>query len=115
MDRGQAPGMPGVERLNQIKRFGATHLTEHDAIRTHTQRVAQKVTNLHGPHPFNAVRPSLQTHHMGMAEPKLGRILDGDHTSFNRHMCCQSIEQRGLTGARTATDDDAAPVCDQLR
>ena len=43
VDRAQAAQVPGVERLEQIEGFGATHFAHQDAIRTMSQCSAQEV------------------------------------------------------------------------
>ena len=43
VNRAQAPEMTGVQRLEEVERFGAAHLAHQDAIRAVTQRGAQEV------------------------------------------------------------------------
>ena len=48
---------------------------------------------------------------MRLLEPKLGRVLDGDHALARVDHLRQGVEHRGLTGAGTARDDDVRAAC----
>src|SRR4051794_30763484 len=45
VDGGERAVVAGVHGLQHVERFGATRLTDENAVRTHTQRVAHEVAN----------------------------------------------------------------------
>ena len=68
----------GVHRLHHVEGFGATHLTDDDAVGAHTQGVAHQVALRHLALAFQAGRARLQAHDVALLQPQLRRVLDRD-------------------------------------
>src|SRR5579859_3411667 len=79
MNRGHAPVMPGVHRLQHVERFGTADLAQDDAIRSHPQCVANQVALCHLAATLQAGDPGLQSHHMRLLQLQLGCVLNGDN------------------------------------
>jgi hypothetical protein len=56
--------MPGVHRLQHVERLGAADLAEDDAVRAHSQRVAQQIAHRNLAAAFKVGRAGFQPHHM---------------------------------------------------
>ena len=56
---------------------------------------------------------SFQPHDMREAEAELSRVLDGHHSLGAVDLGRQRVEQRRLTGARGAADDQVAAIVDE--
>ena len=74
--RRQRAVVAGVERHEHVERLGAAHLAHHDAVGPHAQRVAHELADRHLAAALEVGRPGLEPHHVGLAQPQLGGVLD---------------------------------------
>ena len=114
------PRWPGVERLEQIERLGATDLPDEDAIRPVTKRRADQIRNGHRRQRlFLAERdlraPCLEAEQVRLVEMNLGRFLDDDDAIAVRNARRQRIEEGRLARAGAARDQDVLLRCDGVR
>src|SRR6266852_4177655 len=59
------------------------------------------------------IRRALTTNsRMRLAQPQLGRVLNGYDALVFRNVGGKHVQQRGLSGARSAGDDDIQPPLD---
>ena len=111
----QRPVVSRVERGQQVEGLAAAHLADHDPVRSHAQGVSKQVANRHLAAPLDALGPTLQTHHVGLTQAELRRVLDRDHAFLGADVGRQRVEQRRLTGPGATRDQDAAPAANRLR
>ena len=111
---GEAPGVARVQGVQQIQRLRAPHLSHHQPVGTHPQRVAHEVADRHRPSTLAGLGPGLQPHHMGMLQLQLGGVLDGDDPLTVAHPAGQGVEQGGLARSRATADDEIGPPVHQL-
>ena len=96
--------MPRVERLEHVERLGAAHLPHHDPVRPHPQRVAHELPDADLAPPLEVRRPGLQAHHVALAKPQLGGVLDRHDPLLAGNRPAQGVQRRGLPRARAAAD-----------
>ena len=65
VDRGQRAFVAGVHGQQHVQRFGAAHLANHDARRTHAQRVADQVADADFADAFDVLAAHLKRHAVG--------------------------------------------------
>ena len=95
VDGAQAAEMTGVERLQQVERFRATHLANQDAIRPVAKRGAEQVGNRdRRQRRFLSERrlraPCFEPKHVRFVQMNLGRLLDQTITRSRSGMCAAS-------------------------
>ena len=83
------------------------HLTDDDAVGTHTQAVDQQLPLADGSLAFNVRRPCFQTHDVFLRQLKFGRVLDRDDALILRNVLRQDVQEGRLAGARTTRDQNA--------
>ena len=110
-----APSWPVLSAVSRSSASPPAHLADHDPVRSHAQRVAKQVANRHLAAPLDARRAALQAHDVGLAQAKLGRVLDRDHALLGADVGRQRVEQRRLAGPGATRDQDAAPASNGLR
>ena len=105
------PRWPGVQRLQQVERFGAADLTDEDAIGPVPQGRAQQVGDrdrrqrrLLAERRLRA--PRLEPKHVRLVEVNLRRLLDQDDAVAVGNVRRQRVQQRRLPGAGSAGDQD---------
>jgi len=78
---GQAPTVPGIERLEQIERLTTAHFPNDHAIGTVAEGRPQQIAN----GDRGRVRlgsPRLEPHDVRVRQPQLGRVFDHDQAFF---------------------------------
>ncbi len=106
VDRGERSVVAGVHGLQHVERFLAADFAHHDAVRAHTQAVDQQLALPDRAMAFQVGRPGLQARHVRLLQLQFGRVFNGDDALFGRDEGRQSVQQRGLSGAGSARDDD---------
>ncbi len=106
MDRRKRTIVAGVHRLQHVKRLRTTNLTDYDAIRPHTQAIADQVTLSHLTVTFDIRWPGLETHNMRLAQLQLGGVLDCDDSFVLGYETGKDIQHRRFTGTGTARYQD---------
>src|SRR6202044_1427592 len=79
---------------------------DDDAIRRHTQRVANEGADANFAPAFQVRRPCFQTYDVLLVQHQLGRVFDRDHAVGLRNEPGKDVEQRRLTGTGAAADND---------
>ena len=105
VNRGQRPGVAGVQRLQQVERFPAAHLANNDPVRPMSQRRAKQLANRHG-RQAGLLPAGLKPDEVGAINLKFRGVLDEDHAIVQWQEGRQRVQERGLAGARPATDQD---------
>ena len=108
--------MARIHGLQHVNALFAAHLTHHDTIGTHTQRVCHQLPDAHLAFALYRLRASLQAHYMGMTRKfKLRRILDGHDALTQINFAGKGVEQRGLTRSRAAGNRQILPQRNRAR
>ena len=105
--------MTRQHRLNEIKRFAATDLTDDDAVRTHAECRPEQLTYRYCAVPARIGWLRLESDHVGKTHLKLCRVLDYDHALIGARDRHQGVEERGFPGAAAPADDDISPAIDE--
>ena len=98
--------MTGVHGLQHVQRFLAADFADHDAVGPHTQAVDQQLALAHRALAFEVGRAGFEARHVRLLQLQFGRVFDGDDALLGVDEGRQRVEQRGLTGAGSAGDDD---------
>ena len=106
VDRGQRAVVAGVHGLQHVERFTATAFADDDPFRPHTQGVADQVGGGDRPLAFDVGRPRFQPHHVFLLQLQFGRVFDRDDAVRVGNEAGERVQQRRLTRAGTAGDDD---------
>ena len=75
VDCGQAPTVPGVERLQEIGGLAAPDLADHNVVRAMAQGMAHEVADRHG---FAVNAPRLEADTIFPVDPEFQGVLDGN-------------------------------------
>ena len=102
--------MAGVHGLQHVERLLAANLAEDDAVGAHTQRVLHQIAHGDLALAFEVGRPCFEPHDVGLLQLQLGRVLDGDDALARVDHPAHGVQQRRLTGAGTAGDQDVEPA-----
>ena len=114
MDGAGAALVTGVERGQQVDHLGAAHLSDHEAVGPHAQRLTYQVAHRHLTSTLGVGRTRLEPHDVVVARSQLAEVLD-QHEPFGwPQLAEQGREQGGFSGARAAGDEEAAPPGDQI-
>ena len=70
--------MTGVHRLQHVQRLFAAHLTDDDAVGTHTQGVDHELALLDGALAFHVGRTRFQARHVFLPQLQFRRVFDRD-------------------------------------
>ena len=81
-------------------------LADDDAVGPHTEGVDDQLADVDGADAFHVGRTGFHARHVGLLEPQFGRVFDGDDALVFRNVGGERVEQRGLTGAGAAADQD---------
>jgi hypothetical protein len=84
VDRCERTLMPRVHCLEHVECLAATTLTDNDSVGTHTQRIADEVTNRDGAPPLKIRRPRFERHQVRIGQSQLCRILNRDQALTRR-------------------------------
>ena len=98
-------GMPGVQGVDHVESLGPADFAHHDAIGAQSQSRAEKGAEADRPLPFRVGGPALQSDHM-TGETQFGRVLDRDRAFAFGHGARQHVQERRLSGAGAAADQD---------
>ena len=106
MDSGQRAIVARIHRLEHVERLWAADLADDDPVGSHTQSVAHEIANRDLSHSLDVLRPSLQAKDVCLLQLELRCVLDRDNALRVGDGLRQRVQQRGLTGTRTARDED---------
>lgn len=101
--------MAGVERSQQVDDFGAPNLADHDAVRPHSQRLPDKLTQRDLTGALNIDGSGHQGHHMGVFGSEFCSVLGADNPFGRIDRAEQRREQSSLAGTGTAGDKESQP------
>ena len=104
--RRERPGVTGVERLQQIERLGPPHLADDQPVGAQPQRHSHQLGHRDRPMTVGVGRLGLESHQVGMQQPELGRLFDGDDALVGREGRTERVEQGRLARTGAATDHD---------
>src|SRR5262245_40942326 len=110
VDRRHGPFVPGRHRLQHVKGFFATYLTDDNAVGSHSECVFDEFSLANFAATFNIWRTGLKSPDMWLLQLQLGSILDRNQTLFFRNEARQGIEERCLSGP-CATGDENRHSC----
>src|SRR5262252_5103325 len=102
--------MAGVHRLEHVKSFRTTNLTDDDPIRPHPQSIADKFALRDMANAFDVGWPGLHLHDMRLLQAKLYGIFNGDNSLGGIDMAGDRIQQGSLARARAARDQNIDPA-----
>ena len=100
------PSWPVFIAASRSKHSLAANFAEDDAVGAHTQRVDDEVADGDRALAFEVRRTGFERQPVRLLQPKLGRVLDGDHALARVDHLRQGVEHRRLARAGTARDDD---------
>ena len=109
VDGGQRALVAGVHRQQHVERFGAAHLADDDARRSHAQRVAHQVADGDLADAFDVLAAHLQGNAVWQMaiEHQLGDLFDGDDALVEfDDRGAQRIQQRRLARAGWTADQN---------
>ncbi len=98
--------MARVHRLQHVQRFFAADFADHDSIGTHTQAIDQQFALADRAVAFDVRRARFEPRDVRLLQLQFGRVFDGDDAFFSVNERRERVEQRRLTGAGPAGDDD---------
>ena len=102
MDGSERSVMAGIHRLQHIERFLASNLTHDDAVRSHTQRIDQKLPLVNSTFPFNVWWPRFQADDVILMQLQFCRVFYTYNSFAVGDKRGQNVQQRGLSSAGTA-------------
>ncbi len=112
VERRERTVVSGVHGLEHVEGLATAHLADDDAIGPHAQGVAHEIADRDLAASFEVLRASLEPDHVAALQAELDGVFDGDDALAERNEVRQQVEQRRLTGARTAGDEDVQPTLD---
>jgi hypothetical protein len=80
MHRAATTFMPRVERSEQFNDLRASHLTDADAVRTHSQGLPDEITHRDHARALDVRSSGLHTDHVTASGVELSRVFDEDET-----------------------------------
>ena len=80
-------------------------LAHDEAVGTHAERFPQQPCEVDAAHPLEVRLARLERDHVGMDDPELGDVLDGDDAVARRRRRQHGRQERGLAGASRARDE----------
>jgi hypothetical protein len=86
--------------------FLGADLANDDAVGPHTEGVDHQLADVNGALALDVGRAGFHARHVGLLQPQLGRILDGHDALVLGNVAGERIEQRRLSGAGSAADQD---------
>ena len=99
VDRGHAPIVPGVHRLEHVQGGGIADLTDDDPVRAHAKAVAQKLPDGQLAPSLDVRGTELHRHEVGVTHLELGRVFDGDHPLLVRDHRPEHVQGGGFARA----------------
>ena len=117
MNRGQTPEVTGVERLQQIERFSASHFADENPIGPMPKRRAYEVRNRHGWQRRLLSEGRLraacfESDEVRFLQMNLRGLFDDDDAVAVRDACRERVQQRRFARARPAGDEHVLLPCD---
>ena len=106
MDGCERAVMTGVHCLKHVERFAAAALADDDAVRTHSQGVADEIADVDFAFAFDVRRTRFEADHMILAQLEFRRVFNGDDAFGIGQERAQNVEQRRFSGTGSAGDDD---------
>ena len=109
------PSWPVFIACRQVEGLGSADLAHDDPLRPHTQTVLDEIAHLDLAFAFKVGRTRFETDDMRLLQLKLGGVLAGDDALIVVDGASQAVEQRCLSRAGAAGDQDvAAHAADDL-
>ena len=102
VDGRHASVVPSVHRLQHVERFGASHLSDEDAVGAHPEAVAQQLANGQLALAFDVGGAVFEGDDVRVVDLQLGGVLDRDHTLVVRDEPRDDVQGRRLAGAGPA-------------
>ncbi len=110
VDRGEAAVVAGVHRLEHVEGFAATALADNNPVGPHPQGVANQVANRVLARALHVGQFRFQADHVLLMQPQFLGILDRNNPLLVGNEAAQHVQQRSLTSAGTAADQNVAVV-----
>jgi hypothetical protein len=98
---GQAAVVTSVHGLKHVDGLTTTNLADHDAIGTHTKRVAYQISLRYFTTAFDVGWSCFESDDVRLLELKFRRVFDGDDTFVLGNICRKRVQQCRFTGAGT--------------
>ena len=98
--------MARVHRLEHVERLGAADLADDDPVGAHAQAVADEVADRDLALALDVRRARLEPQRVALVELELGGVLDRDDAVVVRDRLGEDVQERRLSGAGTARDED---------
>jgi hypothetical protein len=103
------PGIPGVERDQQVETLLLPDLADEQAVGPHAQRLLDEATLADLAFALEVGLPGLHGDRVGQVHLELEDLLAGDHPFTGRDGRGQAVEGGGLAGLGGPGDDDVEP------
>ena len=88
--------MASIHGLKHVESLYAANLTHKDSIRTHTQRILQKISLRYFALSFQRCRSGFKPNDKRLIESEFCRILNGDDAFITRNVLRKRIEHCGF-------------------
>ncbi len=104
--------MAGDQRLQHVGDLCAAHLAHDDPVGAHPKGLTDQGGHVDGAATLNRRRASFEPHQMRGCRAQFRAVLDQHNPVVGGDIADQSLEQCGLTGSRSAADNDGVPAGD---
>ena len=111
MNRRDRTRVARVEELKQVERFSSANFTEDDAVRAVPKRCLQQVSD-RDRRKIRLRLASLETDEVWLFELDFRRVLDEENSVLVRNELSQGAQERGLSTARSATNENVLAFFD---
>jgi hypothetical protein len=102
--------VPGVHRREHVHHLGAADLTDHQPVRTHSQRLPHQRPQRHLTGSLDVGGARLEGDHMRMVGTQLGGVLHQDQALVGGDKGEQCVQQGGLARPGAAADQEGQPA-----
>jgi DNA invertase Pin-like site-specific DNA recombinase len=106
VNRRERPVVPGVHRLEHVERLAAAYLADHDAIRSHAQRVPYERAQRDLSPALDIRGPRLEARDVMTVQAELCSVLDCHDPLSRADEGGERVQERRLPGSCAAGDDD---------
>ena len=106
---GQRAVVARVHGLQHVQRFFAANLTDDDAVGAHTQGVDDQLALLNRAFALDVGGARFQAHDVVLVQLQFRRVFHGDDAFAVGNVGRENVEERGLTGAGAARNQNVEP------
>ena len=104
--------MPGVHRLQHVKRFTASDFPHDDPVRPHAQSVGHEIARCDAPQAFDIRRPRFHAHDMLLVEDQFRCIFNRHNPFLVGYRLGDRAEKRRFARTCSSRDEDVFAAAD---